>query len=88
MVGVHTFIAHSGDDCKTLTNVMEKKETLPVGQFLFSARYFRSNFHIIHMTRICIHNISLHYVFELGARDIKRYCMKPFVPYSWDIKQW
>ena len=27
----------------------------------------------IHMTRICIHNIALHSVFELGARDIKGY---------------
>ena len=33
----------------------------------------------IHMTRICIHNIPLHSVFELGARDIKGYCVKPFV---------
>ena len=39
---------------------------------------------------ICIHNIALHSVLELGARDSKRYFMKPFVPYSWDIKhrQW
>ena len=28
MVGVHTFIAHSGDNWKTLTNVMEKKGTM------------------------------------------------------------
>ena len=42
----------------------------------------------IHMTRICIHNIALHSVFELGVRDIKGYCVKPRIPYSWDIKQW
>ena len=39
----------------------------------------------IHMTRICIHNIALHSVFELGARDIKGYCVKPcsiFVGYE------
>ena len=28
MVGVHTFIAHSGDNWQTLTNVMEKKVTM------------------------------------------------------------
>ena len=28
MVGVHTFIAHSGDNWQTLTNVMEKKGTM------------------------------------------------------------
>ena len=28
MVGVHTFIAHSGDNWQTLTNVLEKKGTM------------------------------------------------------------
>ena len=33
MVGLHTFIAHSGDNWQTLTNVMEKKGTMAAHTF-------------------------------------------------------